>query len=121
MTETVKITALSNEAQSIKITALSNEPDRAVVRVSTFGERGAVGPQGESGAVGPQGERGDIGPDGLSAYEVAVVNGFVGTEAEWLFSLSVQNVAISDIEDNKLTLEADGLYVPPPQLASAQW
>lgn len=61
------------------------------------------------------------GANGLSAYEVAVVNGFVGTEQEWLVSLGVQNVAISDIEDNKLTLEADGLYVPPPQLASAQW
>lgn len=27
------------------------------------------------------------GPRGLSAYEVAVANGFVGTEAEWLESL----------------------------------
>ena len=27
------------------------------------------------------------GPDGLSAYEVAVKNGYVGTESEWLASL----------------------------------
>lgn len=27
------------------------------------------------------------GADGLSAYEVAVENGFVGTEEEWLLSL----------------------------------
>jgi hypothetical protein len=27
------------------------------------------------------------GPSGLSAYQIAVANGFVGTEAEWLASL----------------------------------
>lgn len=35
-----------------------------------------------SGAPGPQ------GPEGDSAYDVAVANGFVGTEQEWLDSLS---------------------------------
>lgn len=30
---------------------------------------------------------GPIGPDGPSAYEVAVANGFSGTEAEWLQTL----------------------------------
>src|SRR5690554_5894155 len=30
---------------------------------------------------------GAVGADGLSAYEVAVKNGFVGTEADWLTSL----------------------------------
>jgi len=30
---------------------------------------------------------GPIGPDGKSAYEVAVDNGYIGTEAEWLVSL----------------------------------
>lgn len=34
--------------------------------------------------LGPQGP---AGADGASAYEVAVANGFVGTEAEWLASL----------------------------------
>jgi len=29
----------------------------------------------------------DIGPQGLSAYQVALANGFVGTEVEWLASL----------------------------------
>ena len=28
------------------------------------------------------------GPPGLSAYQLALVNGFVGTEAQWLASLS---------------------------------
>ena len=40
-----------------------------------------VGPDGPVGPVGPQ------GPEGKSAYEVAVENGFTGTEEEWLASL----------------------------------
>jgi hypothetical protein len=54
------------------------------------GEQGEVGPQGEQGIQGepgPKGDTGDPGLDGLSAYEVAIDNGFVGTEAEWLVSL----------------------------------
>jgi len=31
--------------------------------------------------------KGDTGETGLSAYELAVQNGFVGTEQEWLESL----------------------------------
>lgn len=52
-----------------------------------------VGPQGEQGLpgdTGPQGAPGADGADGLngdSAYQVAVSNGFTGTEAEWLTSL----------------------------------
>lgn len=37
-----------------------------------------------SGAPGPQGPQ---GPEGDSAYDVAVANGFVGTEQEWLDSV----------------------------------
>lgn len=36
------------------------------------------------GIVGPMGPQ---GPSGLSAYEIAVKNGFEGTEQEWLNSL----------------------------------
>lgn len=50
----------------------------AVVRVFAAGQRGPAGP------AGPQG---DPGADGASAYEVAVANGFVGTESAWLASL----------------------------------
>lgn len=39
------------------------------------------------GAKGDKGDTGDKGNDGLSAYQVAVNNGFQGTEAEWLASL----------------------------------
>lgn len=39
------------------------------------------------GVQGGKGSQGDPGPDGISAYEVAVANGFVGSEADWLASL----------------------------------
>ena len=37
-----------------------------------------------------KGEQGEPGSNGLSAYEVAVLNGFRGTEQEWLISLKGQ-------------------------------
>ena len=43
-----------------------------------------AGPQGPAGA---KGDDGADGANGLSAYQVAVANGFVGTEAAWLVSL----------------------------------
>lgn len=42
---------------------------------------------GSGGSSGEDGMPGKDGKDGLSAYEVAVVNGFSGTEKEWLESL----------------------------------
>lgn len=39
------------------------------------------------GVRGLPGEQGIPGDEGLSAYEVAVLNGFTGTEQEWLDSL----------------------------------
>lgn len=51
------------------------------------GEQGPQGIQGIQGETGPQGPAGTDGADGDSAYAVAVANGFVGTEAQWLASL----------------------------------
>lgn len=45
------------------------------------------GAPGQDGADGAPGEDGADGADGKSAYEIAVDNGFDGTEAEWLASL----------------------------------
>lgn len=42
------------------------------------------GIKGDTGNTGSQGAR---GADGLSAYQVAVANGFAGTQAEWLIAL----------------------------------
>lgn len=73
--------------------------------IGATGPRGEIGPQGEIGLRGEIGPQGEIGPkgDGLdyttmtpediakikgkSAYEVAVENGFIGSEGEWLKSL----------------------------------
>lgn len=51
---------------------------------STTNAGNVRGPKGDQGERGPQGADGFIGVDGRSAYEVAVDNGFVGTEEEWL-------------------------------------
>ena len=45
------------------------------------------GPKGDQGPAGPAGRDGAVGYDGKSAYELAVDNGFEGTEVEWLASL----------------------------------
>jgi hypothetical protein len=45
--------------------------------------RGGRGPKGEDGTNGG----GRNGSNGASAYQIAVANGFVGTEEEWLISL----------------------------------
>lgn len=63
------------------------------------GDKGEKGDQGVPGPVGPKGDKGDgldystMTPEeianitGKSAYDVAVENGYQGTEAEWLVSL----------------------------------
>ena len=51
------------------------------------GAPGINGVDGAPGADGADGAPGADGEDGASAYEVAVVNGFSGTELQWLESL----------------------------------
>lgn len=57
------------------------------------GERGLPGADGAKGDKGEQGERGLTGAngvdgkDGKSAYQIAVEQGFAGSEAAWLLSL----------------------------------
>ena len=57
------------------------------------GATGEKGDKGDTGAKGDKGYKGDTGTTGLqgdmglSAYDVAVDNGFKGTEGEWLLSL----------------------------------
>ena len=45
------------------------------------------GADGKDGKDGENGADGKDGKDGLSAYEVALKNGFEGSEEEWLNSL----------------------------------
>lgn len=57
---------------------------------------GKTGPQGPQGIPGKDGKDGDIGPvgpagaDGKSPYQVAVENGWTGTEAD--FNAALANV-----------------------------
>jgi len=51
------------------------------------GDPGPPGPPGEQGLAGPPGNDGPKGDSGESAYQIAVRNGFEGTEIEWLESL----------------------------------
>ena len=50
-------------------------------------EKGQQGQAGANGQDGTNGTNGQDGSDGESAYQIALDNGFVGTEAEWLASL----------------------------------
>ena len=45
---------------------------------------------GEKGDKGDKGDTGSHGANGKSAYEIALQNGFTGTEADWLTSLKGQ-------------------------------
>ena len=62
-----------------------------------------VGPDGPVGPEGPQ------GPEGKSAYEVAVENGFTGTEEDWLASLKAtldpDSVGTDELKDEAVTPE----------------
>lgn len=75
----------------------------------TMGPQGEQGPPGADGQPGRDGINGSDGRDGIdgqpgkdgadgingkSAFEIAVDNGFVGTEAEWLESLKGKDGAV---------------------------
>lgn len=49
---------------------------------------------GQSGAAGPQGEQGPPGRNGLSAFQIASMEGFTGTPTEWLDSLKGDDAVI---------------------------
>jgi len=64
--------------------------DSLVGAQGSQGEQGPAGNDGATGATGPAGAAGtdgSDGADGASAYQIALANGFVGTEADWLASL----------------------------------
>lgn len=71
------------------------------------GEKGDVGPQGPQGI---QGEQGPQGPQGLSAYQVAVNNGFSGSESEWIQSLKGVDGKIPDISPVSIELKKKGYW-----------
>lgn len=68
----------------------------------TFVELGNV--KGEKGDQGEQGVQGPSGSNGASAYDIAVKNGFVGTEKEWLASLQGRSIVKAEIVDDILKI-----------------
>ena len=54
---------------------------------SLQGETGAAGVAGTQGPTGPTGNTGPVGPTGKSPYDIAVFNGFVGNQEQWLQTL----------------------------------
>ena len=57
------------------------------MRENVKGEQGLQGVAGKDGKDGVNGVSGSNGKDGLSAYQVAVANGYQGTQTQWLQSL----------------------------------
>lgn len=55
--------------------------------------KGEKGDKGDTGETGPKGEKGDTGESGASAYDIALENGFEGSEKDWLNSLTPTNIA----------------------------
>ena len=51
------------------------------------GIQGIQGLKGDTGEKGTDGINGTNGADGKSAYEVAVLNGYAGSQSDWLLSL----------------------------------
>jgi hypothetical protein len=69
------------------------------------------------GLVGPQGQ------DGVSAYEVAVANGFIGTEQDWLDSLVGPQGAASTVPGPTGPQGTEGIVeqATPPENTNILW
>ena len=66
---------------------LSRPTFQAWMRENVKGEQGIQGVAGKDGKDGSNGANGANGKDGLSAYQIAVANGYQGTQTQWLQSL----------------------------------
>lgn len=58
-----------------------------VIQTEVIASDSVVAVEVLTGIQGPPGVDGIIGVDGKSAYEIAVENGFIGTEEEWLLEI----------------------------------
>jgi hypothetical protein len=70
--------------------------------------------------VAPSGG-GGAGADGESAYEIAVNNGFVGTEQQWLDSLGADVPYAQRIDEASSTVTYVGRAEPGTAEGSAAW
>lgn len=84
------------------------------------GPRGLKGDTGEQGIQGPRGLQGIQGDNGLSAYQVAVKNGYNGTESDWLSSLKaeVTDQQLQDIKEQIVNSTIPPSIIDVPTCAS---
>ena len=84
------------------------------------GLRGEQGPKGDKGDIGPKGEKGDKGEvglngndgvNGLSAYEIAVSYGYLGTEEEWVKSINNNSLYLDDYNPDKTGIIPSGSII----------
>lgn len=77
------------------------------------GPQGPAGADGADGADGAQGPAGANGSEGKSAFQVAVDNGFSGTEAQWLASLKASSEVIDSSHTHNIAdlSVGDSFYV----------
>lgn len=83
--------------------------------LSLKGADGSNGKDGKDGINGKDGVDGSDGADGKSAYQIAVENGYSGTESEWLLSLKGadgakgDNYVLTEQDKSDIAAEAEGL------------
>ena len=75
------------EVNPVKYSITAQPVVKSIVQAFPAGMKGADGTNGTNG------NNGTNGTDGKSAYEIALDNGFTGTESEWLDSLKGQDGA----------------------------
>ena len=89
-----------------------DDGEARLLRRSTFqawmldnvqGEKCDTDAQGLQGVAGANGKDGINGTNGLSAYQIAVSNGFIGTEQQWIVSLKGATGATGAIGANGWT------------------
>lgn len=85
-----KATSITDDSLVPAVVGGATKAIKASMLKGQKGDTGATGPIGPAGPQGPEGQPGKdgvIGKDGKSAYQIAVDNGYKGTEAQWLASL----------------------------------
>lgn len=93
-----KASVYTTEAADAKFATI-DAVNKKLAEVSTI--------KGDKGDSGADGRDGRDGRDGKNAYELALENGFVGTEAEWLQSLKGQDGAPAEVDTSKFVQKED--------------
>lgn len=93
---------------------LKSEYDSAVAKKHTHSNKTTIDKISESsdGTLLFDGNKieGTVGETGKSAYEIAVKNGYVGTETEWLASLKGEKGDVGDRGDSGVTAPLSGFF-----------